>query len=272
MTEQPALSILKGHTVHQRSIPFVHRFKYGLALIDIDIDRLSEASQQSAFFSVDCSSLFSFNRKDHGARQDVSLRPWAVEQFHNAGIDLEGGAIRLVTFPRHAFYKFAPISLWLGHGPDGALRGILYEVNNTFGETHTYVAATPETTRHQHGTDKAFHVSPFFDVSGKYEFTLKRTEDQLSLVVATKTSSGQSHVATISAKSSPATSATFIGLALTKPLSTLGVTLAIHWQALKLWLKGAKYHSKPKQSPVRTTIATSRSAAPKTAPIPETIA
>ena len=272
MTEQPALSILKGHTVHQRSIPFVHRFRYGLALIDIDIDRLDEASKQSVCFSVDRTNLFSFNRKDHGARQDSPLRPWADQQFQDAGVQLEGGAIRLVTFPRHAFYKFAPISLWLGHGPDGALRGILYEVNNTFGETHTYVAATPETGRHQHGTDKAFHVSPFFDVSGKYEFTLKRSEDQLSLVVATKTPSGQSHVATISAKTSPATSAAFVGVALTKPFSTLGVTLAIHWQALKLWLKGAKYHSKPKQSPVRTTIATSRSAASKTAPIPETTA
>ncbi|MEL6665868.1 MAG: DUF1365 domain-containing protein [Pseudomonadota bacterium] len=272
MTEQPALSILKGHTVHQRSIPFVHRFKYGLAMIDIDIDRLDEASRQSALFAVDRSSLFCFNRKDHGARLDGPLRPWAEEQFENAGVQLDGGAIRLVTFPRHAFYKFAPISLWLGHGPDGALRGILYEVNNTFGETHTYVAATPEPSRHQHDTDKAFHVSPFFDVSGAYEFTLKRSEAQLSLVVATKTKSGQSHVATISAKSSPVTSAAFLGVALTKPFSTLGVTAAIHWQALKLWLKGAKYHSKPKQSPVRTTIATSRSAAPQTAPIPETTA
>ncbi|GAB5454985.1 MAG: DUF1365 domain-containing protein [Henriciella sp.] len=272
MTEQPALSILKGHTVHQRSIPFVHRFKYGLALIDIDIDRLDEAAGQTACFNVDRSSLFSFNRKDHGARTAVPLRPWAETQFQNAGVQLDGGAIRLVTFPRHAFYKFAPISLWLGHGPDGALRGILYEVNNTFGETHTYVAATPDTSRHQHGTDKAFHVSPFFDISGTYEFTLKRSEDQLSLIVATKTKAGQSHVATISAKSVPATNAAFISVALSKPLSTLGVTFAIHWQALKLWLKGAKYHSKPKQSSVRTTVATSRSAAPQTAPIPETTA
>ena len=270
MTEQAALQILKGHTVHQRSIPFVHRFRYGLALIDLDIDRLDEADKQTGCFSVDRSGLFSFNRKDHGARRDAPLRPWAETQFQNAGVQLDGGAIRLVTFPRHAFYKFAPISLWLGHGPDGALRGILYEVNNTFGESHTYVAATPEPSKHQHGTDKVFHVSPFFDVSGIYEFTLKRTNEQLSLVVATKTDTGQSHVATISAKTVPATNAAFIGIALTKPFSTLGVTFAIHWQALKLWLKGAKYHSKPKQSSVRTTIATSRSAAPKTAPIPET--
>ncbi|MEL7111957.1 MAG: DUF1365 domain-containing protein, partial [Pseudomonadota bacterium] len=204
MTEQAALQLLKGHTVHQRSQPFTHRFQYDLALIDLDIDRLDEAHAQSSVFNIDRTGLFSFNRRDHGGRENTSLRPWAEAQFSNAGIDLEGGQIRLITFPRHAFYKFAPISLWLGHGPDGALRGILYEVNNTFGETHVYVARTPDLDRHKHATDKVFHVSPFFDVSGAYQFTLKRTADQLSLIVATTENGTQSHVATISAKAIPA--------------------------------------------------------------------
>ncbi|MEO1304236.1 MAG: DUF1365 domain-containing protein [Pseudomonadota bacterium] len=272
MPEQPALQLLTGHTVHQRSIPFEHRFKYGLHLIDLDIDRLDEARRNSSLFSVDKAALFSFFRRDHGARKDADLRPWAEEQFQTAGIDLKGGAIRLVTFPRHAFYKFAPISLWLGHDRAGDLKGILYEVNNTFGETHIYVAATPSKSRHRHDTAKVFHVSPFFDVSGTYEFSLQRSADRLNLVVATRQSEGQSHVATISAKAHPATSGAFIKIAVTKPLSSLAVTMAIHWQALKLWLKGAKYHSKPKQSSVRTTIATQKSAAPKAAPVTETTA
>ena len=272
MSEQPALQLLKGHTVHQRSEPFLHRFKYGLSLIDLDIDRLDEAAKQSALFGVDRSSLFSFRRADHGAKKPAALRPWAEMQFLKAGIDLNGGVIRLVTFPRHAFYKFAPISLWLGYAPTGDLVGILYEVNNTFGETHIYVAATPEGAVAKHATDKVFHVSPFFDVSGTYQFSLKRTANQLNLVVATVQDGRQSHVATIAAKAHPATSTAWLGLAITKPLSSLAVTAAIHWQALKLWLKGAKYHSKPKQSSVRTTIATSRSAVPEPAPKMETTA
>lgn len=272
MTEQPALQLLKGHTVHQRSQPFTHRFRYSLALIDIDIDRLEEAGQQSSLFSIDKAGLFSFSRRDHGALTDTPLRPWAETEFKKAGIAINGGAIRLVTFPRHALYKFAPISLWLGHGPDGDLRGILYEVNNTFGETHIYAAATPNNGKNKHDTDKAFHVSPFFDVSGTYEFTLKRTDDQLSLIIATRKGGLQSHVATISANASPATTGAFIKLALTKPISSLGVSAAIHWQALKLWVKGAKYHSKPKQSSVRTTIATPKKAVAKAAPVSETTA
>ncbi|MEL7453637.1 MAG: DUF1365 domain-containing protein [Pseudomonadota bacterium] len=272
MTEQPALRLLKGHTVHQRSVPFTHRFKYGLGLIDIDIDRLNEAGKASPLFNIDKTGLFSFNRRDHAHGQKSDLRPWAEAEFKRAGIDMSRGAIRLVTFPRHAFYKFAPISIWLGHAADGALKGILYEVNNTFGETHIYAAATPDADRHTHATDKVFHVSPFFDVSGAYQFTLKWTDNGLNLVVASMKDGAQTHVATISAKAYSATTTGFLSLALGKPLSSLGVTAAIHWQALKLWIKGAKYHSKPKQSSVRTTIATPRNAATKTTPVGETIA
>ena len=265
MKDSPALRLWRGHTIHQRSIPFAHRFKYGLALIDVDIDRLDQARRQCSLFSVDQPNLFSFNRRDHGSEENVDLRAWAVKQFERGGIELNGGSIRLVTFARHVFYKFAPISLWLGHDRDGSLKGILYEVNNTFGEKHVYVAPTPEGHRHVHSTDKTLHVSPFFDVSGVYKFTLRWSETDLRLIVATEIDGGQSHMATISAKARPATSRNFVSLALTKPLSSLAVSIGIHWQALKLWLKGAKYHSKPKQSSVRTTVATPKKTVPETA-------
>ena len=256
MAIKPAIRLLRGHTTHERSMPFTHRFKYGLSMIEVDIDRLDEAATSSRLFSFERINLFSFRRRDHGDRQDVPLRPWAEEQFAKAGIDLQGGAIRLVTYPRHLFYKFAPISLWLGYGLDGELRGILYEVNNTFGETHTYAATTPDAPRSQHQTDQVFHVSPFFDVSGRYEFTLRDDDKRLSLMVATQTQNGQQHLATIMARKQPLTSAQLLWITLTKPFSTLSVTLAIHWQAFRIWLKGARYHSKPKQAEPRITIAT----------------
>lgn len=256
MATGPAIRLLKGHTTHKRSIPFVHRFQYGLRLIEVDIDRLDEAGKASGLFSIERPNLFSFNRRDHGPRAKTPLRPWAEDQFAHAGIDLQGGTIRLITYPRHLFYKFAPISLWLGHGPDGNLRGILYEVNNTFGETHIYAAPTPDAPHSRHATEKAFHVSPFFDVSGRYEFTLHDDDKKLSLIVATQTPDGQQHMATIMARKHPLTTSGLLWITLTKPLNTLAVTLAIHWQALRLWVKGARYHSKPKQAEPRITIAT----------------
>ncbi len=271
MENPPALRLYRGHTTHQRSVPFVHRFQYGLALIDVDVDRLEEADKQSKLFSVDAVNLFSFRKEDHGERKRKDLRLWAMRHFEGADIEVDG-PVRLVTFPRHVFYKFAPISLWLGYSARGELRGILYEVNNTFGESHIYVAGTPKPGCNRHTADKAFHVSPFFDVTGKYQFTLRVNENQLSLIIATFENGEQTHMATIKAKAKPATSATFAKLAVTKPVSSIAVTMAIHWQALKLWLKGAKYHSKPKQSQTRMTIAETKKAEPITAPIQETAA
>jgi len=261
-SETPALRLYRGHTTHQRSTPFTHRFRYGLSLIDIDIDRLAEAADQSLFFSVEKPNLFSFRSADHGEHHKTDLRPWAERQFRSGGISLDGGPIRLITFPRHAFYKFAPISLWLGHGPDGTLRGILYEVNNTFGEQHTYVAATPDAPRSEHSADKVFHVSPFFDLSGRYQFTLRTDNDRLSLIVQTRHGETQTHVATIKAKAFPATSSLFAWLAVSKPLSSLTVSLAIHWQALKLFLKGARYHSRPAKPKNPNTLAKTKGPAP----------
>lgn len=259
----PALNLWQGQTVHARYVPFERRFAYKIAMIDIDIDRLDEADAQTSLFSVDKPALFSFRRRDHGARQDAPLRPWAEDMLAKAGVALEGGAIRLVTFPRHLFYKFAPISLWYGYGPDGALRGIIYEVNNTFGDTHSYVAAV-STERSQHEAQKYFHVSPFFDVSGTYRFTLRAPAQSLGVVVESLKDGALMHMANIRARRQPATPRALLGLALARPFSTLGVTLAIHWQAAFIWLRGAKYRSRPTPPENPATIATeSASASPQ---------
>lgn len=240
----PALMLYKGQTRHVRYVPFTHSFMYKLFLIDIDIDRLEEADTQSVFFRTSRAGFFSFRRADHGPGTDTPLRPWAENMLHKAGIDLEGGPIRLVTLPRHLFYKFAPISLWFGYGPDNDLRGVIYEVNNTFGDTHAYVAAMPN-ARSQHEADKRLYVSPFFDVTGKYRFTLRAPDERLSLVIENIVEGTRTHMANIKAQRSPATSAAFVLASLTRPFSTLGVTAAIHYEALKLWLKKARYISRP---------------------------
>lgn len=243
-TDLPALMIYQGETRHARYVPFQQDFSYKLFLIDIDIDRLAEANKQARCFAVDRPGLFSFARADHANRKAEPLRPWALAAFAEAGILLEDGPIRLVTLPRHLFYKFAPISLWFGYGPKGDLRGIIYEVNNTFGESHCYVAPVSE-PRAQHEADKQLYVSPFFDVTGKYRFTLRAPDEHLSLVIENIVDGTRTHMASLTARRAPATSFAFLKASLTRPFSTLGVTLAIHWEALKLWLKKAGYRSRP---------------------------
>ena len=240
----PAMRLFKGHTMHKRFAPVEHQFRYRLFLLDLDIDRLEDAHRQSRLFSIDRPNLFSFKPTEHGNRRDADLRPWAEQRFQEAGIELEGGKIRLVTLARHLFYKFAPISLWFGYDRAGKLRGIIYEVNNTFGQTHSYVAPITE-ARSQHEADKALYVSPFFDVSGKYRFTLRPPTDKLSLVVENLQGDECQHMATIKGSAHAATSFAFLTAAAVRPLSSVGVSLAIHFEALRLWIKGAGYRSSP---------------------------
>ena len=250
-----ALSLFQGETRHKRLVPFEQSFAYKLFLIDIDIDRLDEASAQSACFAVERTSLFSFRRRDHGSRKEIPLRPWAEEMFALADINLDGGSIRLVTIPRHLFYKFAPISLWFGYQPDGELCGIIYEVNNTFGETHAYVAPV-NSERAQHEAEKQLYVSPFFDVTGKYRFTLRTPDERLSLIIENIENGERTHVATLKAKRHPAKVSTLLKAAFLRPFSTLGVSAAIHFEALKLWVRKANYRSRPASPPSPASRAT----------------
>lgn len=248
------MKVLTGRTVHARFTPFKQRFSYGLMMVDLDIDRLAEAASQSRLFSIDRSSLYSLNTREHGGRDGRDLRTWATDILSKAGVDANGLTLRLVTFPRHAFYRFAPLSIWFAFDATRRLEGVIYEVNNTFGESHTYVAKVSESANVSEA-DKRFHVSPFFDVTGKYRFTLKRTDERLSLVIDTLIDGSRTHMATISARSQRASDAVFARAALLKPLSSLGVTAGIHWEALKIWLRGAGYRPKPKPPETGHTIA-----------------
>ncbi|MBI1358983.1 MAG: DUF1365 family protein [Alphaproteobacteria bacterium] len=249
----PAARYWIGRTVHRRETPFVRRFSHAIAMVEIDIDRICDADVQTKLFSVNSRNVVAFRETDHGARNaSVPLRVWAEARFAEADIGLEGGAIRLIAFPRILGHGFAPISLWLGHGPDGDLRGVIYEVHNTFGEAHVYVSPCPEI---RHEADKSFFVSPFFEVSGRYRFTLRPSDSRLELVVENLGLEGRSHVASLLARPRPLTDVTIIRQLFAMPLSGLGVVFAIHWQALLLWARGARYHIRPVQRADRTSLA-----------------
>ena len=249
----PPLRVWFGRTVHRREIPFTRSFSYPIAMIDLDIDRLDEAGKASQLFAVNRTGLVAFRETDHGARDAATpLRIWAETQLSEAGISLDGGPIRLMTFPRVLSHGFAPISIWSGFGPDDALRGVIYEVHNTFGEAHAYVTPCPDS---EHFADKEFFVSPFFDVTGRYRFTLRLLDEKMSLIVENFGAEGRAHVASMTLGARPVSDRAILGWLTKMPLSGLGVVLAIHWQALLLFFRGARYHMRPVQRANRKTLA-----------------
>ena len=251
----PAAQLWFGKTAHTRHRPFRRSFSHRIAMLEIDIDRLEEAGQLSRLFSVKRRNIIAFKPEDYGPRaRGASLRAWAEARFAEAGIDVVGGAIRLLTFPRVLGYGFSPISLWYGLAADGSVRGVIYEVHNTFGETHSYVSATAPTAGRQ-SAEKEFHVSPFFPVDGRYRFILRRSEGALALSVTNFDAEGALHAASLAVRPRKLTSSEILKWMVTMPISGLGVVAAIHWQALRLLLKGAAYRDKPVQRERRTTLA-----------------
>lgn len=246
----PEPGVFVGRTEHARP-DGTSRFEYRLFSIFLDVD---EPSSRASLLAVNKFGLLSFHERDHGDRSGP-LRPWVERTFALGGVQLEGGPIRLLTMPRIIGFVFNPISIFFGYGPDNRLRGVLYEVNNTFGETHCYVAAATDDGANRHRAEKRFHVSPFFGVNGAYEFKLQAPAPDFALRIIKKQPSGPDHIATWTAQRRPLTNGALLKAWLGSPLLTFWVVAAIHWQALKVWLRGARYHKKPKAPETLVTIA-----------------
>ncbi|MEQ8405403.1 MAG: DUF1365 domain-containing protein [Oceanicaulis sp.] len=244
LSDAPAW-LYTGHTVHERRAPFFHRFKYRIASLLIDLDRIGEAGQASPLFSVERFNLFSFYGHDHGARDGSDLKAWARARFEEAGIETGAGSIRLLCAPRVLGYVFNPLSIYFAEGADGRLSGVIYQVHNTFGDAHAYVAPASGGRRERQDAEKVFHVSPFFDVAGRYEFTLREPDEKFRLSILKQREDGPDLLATMAMKRRALTTANLAGLFASQPFSTLKTISAIHFEAVKLWMKGAKYHSRP---------------------------
>jgi DUF1365 family protein len=239
------LEIYAGRTVHERRAPFSHRMSYRLALILIDLDRLDAVGRISRLFSVERFNLYSFRARDHGPRDGSSLRAWAEARFAEAGVDIDGCRLRLLCSPRVLGYVFNPLSIYFAEAPDGSLRGVIYQVHNTFGDAHAYVAAASGAAVERQSADKVFHVSPFFDVGGRYEFTLRPPGERFTLSILKQREAGPDFLATMKLRRAMASDGAFARLFASQPFSTLKTITAIHFEALKLWIKGARYHPRP---------------------------
>ncbi len=234
-----------GETTHHRFAPRPHRFRYRVFQLLIDIDRPAQALKGLWTIRLGRFGLFSFTPKDHGDRDSKSLRPWVQARLREAGVAATASGIRLLAFPRVLGFVFNPISVFFIHAADGRLEAVIYEVNNTFGQTHAYVVPARGCAVERHEADKALYVSPFYRVDGGYRFRLTPPGETLDLTIQKHVAGRPDFLATLDLRRRPLTDATLAGLFVGMPLMTLGVVAAIHWEALKLWIKGAPFGARP---------------------------
>ena len=234
---------------HARLKPVGHRFRYHVYNLLIDLDRLDDADQSSPFFSVGQFNLLSFATKDHGSRDGRSLRDWANRLFEEAGLDTTGGRMLLLCYPRVLGLVFDPLSIYYAYDNDGQLNGVIYEVRNTFGEHHNYVAPVKAGELSEAGLKqsrtKLFYVSPFNDLAMRYLFRLRPPTDQLSIRILEVDGDGPLLSATVSGKKSVLTTKNILKAFFLVPILPFKVVFGIHWEALRLFIKGLRMKPRP---------------------------
>ena len=233
-----------GKVMHARLKPMGHRFSYRVMSLLIDLDRLDDADRLSPLFAVNRPALYSFHESDHGACDGTSLRGYVQARATEHGIDLAGGRILLLCYPRLLGYTFNPLSVYFCYRADGSLALLIYEVRNTFGEIHSYVlpvrAGETSAAGVRQQQDKLFYVSPFVDMAMRYRFRISQPGDEVKLRILETDREGPLLAATFIGRHRALTTGALLRAFVALPLMTVKIVAAIHWEALRLWLKGAR--------------------------------
>jgi len=251
VTQGSPHALYVGHVAHQRVRTIAHRLGYRVYMLLLDIDRIEQ--DRPRLLSRGRFGLVSWRAADHGDRSGRPLRLQIEQHLSDAGIDIAGGPIRLLTMPRILCYGFNPISVWFCHRPDGQVAALIYEVTNTFHERHNYLVAVPsapalgpDTARSalRQTAEKTLFVSPFMDMGLTYDFTVRPPGEAVSVVVAVRRGETPILTASFAGVHRPLTDASLLRAFLTHPLLTWKVTWGIHWEALLGILKGARYRDR----------------------------
>lgn len=242
-------SLYFGNVMHARLKPMGHRFSYRVMNLLIDLDRLGDADRMSKLFGVNRPALYSFHEKDFGPRDGSSLRAFAQRAAAAHGIDLTGGKVSLLCYPRLLGYAFNPLSVYFCTAANGELALIIYEVRNTFGDMHHYVLPVAAAERNapliRQQQDKLFYVSPFIGDAMRYHFRICRPSDTVKIHILETDRDGPLLAATFSGRRRALTGRSLLAASVLLPLVTFKIIGGIHWQALRLWLKGAKLVPRP---------------------------
>lgn len=235
-----------GTVAHGRHGAVRNDFAYPVFFLRLSLEELNGLDQP--LFGINRWRPLSLHFRDYGARDGSHPLPWIRGLLQQQGLAADGEIV-LQTFPRLFGYVFNPVSFWFCHDREGQLRAVLCEVNNTFGEHHHYLVRRADgasiTAADRLRSDKGFHVSPFLPVKGHYEFRFDENPARTRVDIL-YWEDGECRLRTYIEGQMHALTPFNLWYALVRyPLQSVGVIARIHWQALRLWLKGASFFQHP---------------------------
>jgi len=242
-------ALYRGHVTHQRVARLRHGFRYPIFMPLLDLAELPELDRSLRLFAYNRTGLVSYHDRDHLKHYEGDTRQRLSAFFRSCGEELPKGRVFLLTHARILGYTFNPVSFFYCFDASRALRFVVAEVNNTFGDTHPYLLTGNGTEKWT--TKKLMHVSPFFDLAGSYDWRLPAPAETLEARCDLRHGGVLSLASRLTMGRQPLTDRTLALALLGLPFMTLRVMFGIHWQALKLWFKGARFHRAPAYDPSR---------------------
>jgi DUF1365 family protein len=250
MSRGPPGLILSGRVMHARHVAPKLRFTYRIWMLALDLDRIGEVAAATRLFAHNRFAPVALHDRDHGPRDGTALRHWVAGRLAEAGLGEFGARIHFVAIPRLFGYGFNPIASYYCHDREGRLGAILHQVKNTFGDQHCYLLPVGREGELRHHATKRMHVSPFHDMQGGYRFACRapdfsRTDGMLSLAIGYAGPEGPRMSAVMRLRAAPLTAGALARAVAAQPFNAVKVIAAIHWQAVKLWRGGARFHRAP---------------------------
>ncbi|MCC3861181.1 DUF1365 domain-containing protein [Pseudemcibacter aquimaris] len=240
-----------GSVFHKRYAPKVHKLRYKVFNLYADLDELEQLAEKNRFFSLNRFNLISLHEKDYGDpnhQNDMPLKDRILTLLSDNDVDAAAvEKIKILTYPRIFGFSFNPLTVYYCLGKNDQDIAIVYEVRNTFSERHNYIYAVPENASFydKHFAQKRFHVSPFFDREGKYQFSLRKPGKNISLTIQYEHQGEPRLTACFSGKRAAITDKNLLLLSLKSPFMTIKVIGGILFEAMKLKLKGLRVNPHP---------------------------